>query len=125
AWHRFRPKDQEVTYVASHHLSFAAVRDGNLAPFLRHYLNSAPVRAYTMAHATGKSQIEVNKWSILRIPVPTRLEFTSVLALISEVEHEIQTRTAKLKTLQTIIDEELLNSKIRSAVYAKPAEEHF
>ncbi|MGA2172057.1 MAG: restriction endonuclease subunit S [Sedimentisphaerales bacterium] len=112
-WHLFNSSNDKC-YIPSHHLSFTSISDPNIRIFLKYYLNSKYILSYIQAYSTGKSQKEINNWSIKRIPVPTAVAFGSVVPEINSLEHKITQTKRKIELLQDVIDDVLIANHIKN-----------
>jgi restriction endonuclease S subunit len=123
-WRIFK-QNGDIIYLPSHHLSFIRLKPIEILTFLKYYLNSNLIMPYVESFSTGKSQKEINNWSIKRIPIPTKIDFNNITNSIVPVEKEINILRAKLSTLQDIIEDIFIKYRIKTSKFIEMQESHF
>ena len=124
SWHLFNASEDKK-YIPSHHLSFTRISDQRVRFFLKYYLNSRHILPYIQAYSTGKSQKEINNWSIKRIPIPTEIDFGSIDSQIEKIEQQIKHIQQKIESLQDVIDEILVEFGIKKEKFHLNPQEVF
>lgn len=112
-------------YIPSHHLSFTRISNPSIKTFLKYYLNSKYSLSYVQAYSTGKSQKEINNWSIKRIPVPTAIAFDSVVPKIQAIEKKIAQTKQQIESLQNIVDDVLVVNEVKKDKFKPISQEVF
>lgn len=124
SWHLFEAPEGKK-YIPSHHLSFTRITNSKIRFFLKYYLNSRHILPYIQTYSTGKSQKELNNWSIKRIPIPTKIDFDSIDSHIEEIEQQIKDIQKRIESVQDIIDDILVKMKVKEESFSPIIQESF